>query len=943
MKRFFLLFCLSTLFIFAAHAQHSIQSRVFDEKNGEALEMVTIRLFNSSDSSLVQGVQTDVRGGFTINNIKSGKYYLLVSSIGYHDYKADIQMENKNIVLKNIRLKENAQLLSEVEVKGTAAQMLVRGDTLEYNATAFKTAENAVVEDLLKRLPGVEINNEGKITVNGEEIKKIRVDGKKFFDDDVEMATKNLPAEMIEKIQVLEEKSEMAKLTGFEDDDTERIINLTTKPNRRRGLFSNMNGGIGFDTNGDLRYDVNAVANIMEGNSQTTVTAGANNINTSRSSRGRMGGSNGITATQNFGLNNNTIVNDKIKIGGNGSFNHSLNESITDSYKLSYLKDSTYTDSTKTISHNENYAANIRLELEWRPDSMNTFIFQPNVSYNRSFNDTNRDFVYLVEDDTTSVGNSINYGNSSKFEAEMRLIYNRKFLKKGRTLTARINGGFSTNENESFNYSFREIKTLDSINVIDQKTINNSNRYNLNARVSFVEPLWNVKNLLEISATFQTTTNTSKKDQYENENLRYYDNLNEYIDFERVYTSFNEEYSNDFRNLFFRETVELNYRYTEKNYNLMLGIKGEPSQTYSYTTYGDGKERNVENEVFNFSPTGRFQYNFGKKEFIRIDYRGSSSQPSVNQMQPVKNNSNIMSETVGNPTLNPAFAHRFRLFYSTFNDQRFSSFNTSLSFNATKDALVSNTIYDNTGKRYNQTINSEKAPFSLNANVMYNTPIIQKRLHFNTRTNLGFNQRYGYSKKGIGIINTDIEDLPKGDLSSTQTYNASEDLSLTFTHDIIEIGARGSVRYQHTNNNLNPQQSAIWDWTGSGNIVLHLPYNFNLSSDINYTTRKGYDSNFDRNELIWNASIDKTLFKNRGVLSIQCSDILRQRLNIRQSIGDNYIETSSYNTLTSYFLVSFSYKINRFNGKNTNNPPQEEGRRIPGERGVPPERINRAF
>ncbi|NDV47364.1 hypothetical protein D0T49_09935 [Paludibacter sp. 221] len=943
MKRYFTTICSLFVCILFAVAQHSIQSRVFDEKNGQPLEMVTIQLFNSSDSSFVNGAQTDVKGSFILNNIKAGRYYLLVTSIGYHEYKTNVSMENKNIVLKNIQLKENAQLLSEIEVKGTAAQMVVRGDTLEYNATAFKTAENAVVEDLIKRLPGVEVSSEGKITVNGEEIKKIRVDGKKFFGDDVEMATKNLPAEMIEKIQVLEEKSDMAKLTGFEDDETERIINLTTKPNRRRGLFSNINGGIGLDTENKLRYDGNAIVNFMEGNSQTTITGGANNVNSSRSSRGRGVGSNGVTTTQNFGVNNNTIVNDKFKVGGNGSFNHSRNEAITENYKLSYLKDSTYTDSTYTISHNENYSANIRLELEWKPDTLNTFIFQPNVSYTRSFNDSYRDFIYLVEDDTTSIGNSINYGNGTSFSGRMNIIYNRKFHKKGRTLTANIRGDLSQDENESFNYSYREIKKLDSINHIDQNTLNQSNRYNLNARVSYVEPLWNVKNLLEISATFQTTGSTSKKNQYDNEDLRYYDNLDNYTNFQREYTDFNEEYSNDFRNLFFRETVELNYRYTEKNYNLMLGMKGEPSQTYSYTTYGDGKTRNVDNEVFNFSPTGRFQYNFGKKEFIRIDYRGSTSQPSVNQMQPVKNNSDIMSETVGNPTLNPSFSHRFRLFYSTFNDQRFSSFNASLNFNATKDALVSNTIYDNSGKRYNQTVNSEKAPLSASANVMYNTPIIQKRLHFNTRTDFGFNQRYGYSKKGLEAINTDVEKLPMGDPSSTQVYNASENLSLTFTHDIVEVGARGSVSYRRTINNLNPNESETWDWTGSGNVVLHLPYNINISSDINYTTRQGYSSGFDRNELIWNASIDKSLFKNKGNISVRCFDILRQRLNIRQTVGDNYIQNSSYNTLTSYFLVSFSYKINKFpgagKGSNSSEPQRPDGRFSPGgmrEGGRPP-------
>ena len=281
-----LIFIITSTLVFS---QKSIQSTVFDAKNGMSLELVTVRLLNASDSTLVQGVQTNNKGWFSLSKINPGKYVLIVSSVGYEEYSENITMERRDVILKNIQLKEDVQLLKELEVKGTAAQLVVKGDTLEYNATAFKVQENAVAEDLLKKLPGVEITQDGKITVNGQEIKKIRVDGKKFFDGDLEMATKNLPAEMIEKIQVLEQKSDMAKLTGFEDDDTERIINLTTKSNRRKGVFGSVMGGAGLDTENIVRYDGNANINFMNDDSQTSLVIGANNVNTSRSGRGRGG------------------------------------------------------------------------------------------------------------------------------------------------------------------------------------------------------------------------------------------------------------------------------------------------------------------------------------------------------------------------------------------------------------------------------------------------------------------------------------------------------------------------------------------------------------------------------------------------------------------------------------------------------------------------------
>ena len=912
---FFLLISLSTF------AQHSIQSNVFDSKNGQPIEMATIRLLNPSDSALVQGCRADINGNFILTKIKTGNYILSITSIGYLDYLQKIIVVNKDIILKNIQLKENAQLLGEVKVTGTAAQMVVKGDTMEYNATAFKTTQNAVVEDLLKRLQGVKVSSEGKITVNGEEIKKIRVNGKKFFGDDVEMATKNIPAELIDKVQVLEQKSDMAILTGFEDNDTERIINLTFKPNRKKGTFGNVTGGAGMDTDKKLRYDGNMFLNLINGEAQTTITGGGNNVNTSRSNRGRggYGNNSGITSTQNLGVNNNSLINPNLKIGGDASFNHTYNETVTNSNRVSYLKDSIYNNNDATVANSENYSANMRLEVEWKMDSVNTLVFQPNIGYNRSFSDSNRDYTYLTGSRVTSSGNTNNSGNGTSIDAGLNLIYNHKFMsKKGRTFTANLQSGISQSDNVSLNYSDKHTTIKDTI--VDQRTTNHSDKYNVSVRMSFVEPLWNLKNFLETSVSLKNSNTEAEKLQYNK-------------DINKDYTKLDSVYSNNFTNKFYSETLELNYRYVSKDYNIMLGMKGEPSQTYSYRLYGNQTERYVPNEVVNFAPTGRLQYNFGKKKFARLDYRGQTDQPSINQMQPVKNNSNLMSETVGNPTLNPAFTHRLRMMFTTFNDSTFSSFSSFISAQATKDALISNSIYDVTGKQYNQTVNGNAAaiPISINGNVMFNIPLIQKRLHLNTSTSGGFDKRYGYSAKGMDNITTD--NLLLGDLSSTRSYSAGEQLSLTYTQDVFEIGTKGGVRYTNTLNNLNPNVAITTDWSAAGNVVLHLPYKFNISTDMNYTTRKGY-TNFDQNQLLWNATMDKTVFNGKGVVSLKMIDILRQQLNIRQTIGDNYIQYSSYNTLTSYFLLSFTYKINKFKG--TKNNPAEmnpDGNRFgPGSR-----------
>ncbi|MDP4241038.1 MAG: outer membrane beta-barrel protein [Bacteroidota bacterium] len=889
----------------SSFAQHSIQAMVFDGKNDLPIEMGAVRILHYPDSTFVQGTQTDLKGNFIIKKVKPGNYILVVSMVGYINYRQNLTMGNNDLILKNIHLKENAHMLSGVEVTGNAAQLVVKGDTTEFNATAFKTTQNAVVEDLLKRLPGVEVGTDGKITVHGQPITKIRVNGKKFFDDDVEMATKNIPAEVIDKVQVFDQKSDMAQLTGFEDNDTEHIINLTFKPNRRKGTFGNIMGGAGLDLNDDVRYDGNMFLNMMDGDNQSAFTAGGNNANTTRSNRGRGAFSNnsGITTMQNIGYNDNAIINPKLKVGGYASFNHTTNETVNSSNKQSYLVDSTYINKSASSSHKENYSANMRAELEWKPDTLNTILFQPNINYNRSFSDNQNSYTNLTDTARTSWGNTSNVGNGTSLSGSLGVMYNHKFnSKRGRTFTANLQTSLSQNNNESFNYSKNIIQTDSTI--VDQHTLNNAKGYGASLKMSFVEPLWDLKNFLETSVTFKSSYNTSDKNQYNKDALG-------------TYSKLDSIYSNDFTNNFYSETLELNYRYVDKGFNIMMGVKGNPSQTYSKTEYSNGAVSDVNNEVFNFSPTARLQYNFGKKKFIRIDYRGQTDQPSVSQLQPVKNNSNPMNVSIGNPALNPDFSNSLRLMFTTFNDSTFASLNTFLNAQTTRDALVTNSIYDTTGKQYSQTVNSSRAPYSINGNVMFNIPLIQKRLHFNTNTSFGLNQVYGYSSRGLNAKTFNSDSIPLGNLSSTRRYNAGEMISLTFTNDLFEVGLRGSYKYSNTLNNLNPAIAITRDWSGGGNVLLHLPYNIGIGSDINYTTQQGYLASA-QNQLIWNGTIDKTIFNNKGVVALKVVDILHQQKNIIQTIGDNYIQYNTYNTLPTYFLLSFTYKINQFKG--TKNP-----------------------
>lgn len=916
--RLFFTALLLTLLSLNIFSQHSIQGRLLDKESDGPIELASIRLLSASDSSLINGAVSDYAGRYSFSKIANGNYLISYKYLGYKEVFMPITIKDKSQILKNVYLEEEVTKLDEVEVKGMAAQMIIKGDTTEYNAAAFKMQENAVVEDLFKRLPGFMIDSDGSISVNGERIGRIRVDGKRFFDGDMEMITKNFTADMVDKIQVFDELSEMAQLTGIEDENTQRIINITLKPDRRRGVFGNVSGGLGadfdqgfrYDENffkDDFRYDANSMLNWFKNNFRLSLTAGANNTNSRRSGRGRgnqgWGGGSGITSTQNVGLNINAEPKSGMQLGGSTSYNHSSNYGKTESFRESWLKDVINTNNSvsNSLSHSNN--VHLNFEMRWQIDSLNTIVIQPSATYGLNSTNSQREFDYYTNGDSTSWGDSKNNNMSNNVNTSLNVLYShRSGIKRGRVMTFNVNTGLGQSESLGFNQSNKF--TPDTAILLDQKSINTSDSYNLGLRASLVEPLWNVQNFLEFNASLNYSNRNSFRNQYDKDDTG-------------DHTLFNAEYSNEFWNKSLSENLAVNYNYRDEHFNIVAGITASPSQTFSYTEYGNGDVRDIENKVFNYSPNLSLRYNIGgsRRNYVRVQYRGRSSEPSVSQMQPVKNNTNLMRETVGNPALLPAFSHSLSMNYSKSNAETLASFSTSLSAGMNKDALVSNSIYDASGKEYSQTVNVDQAPFNLNGSVTYNRPIIKNRLHFQTQTSAGMRQSIGYSSRNVSTDAIDVDNLILGDRSITNSYSANESLSLTFTHNIVEAGFRGRFNYSRSQNNLNPDriQTTI-NWSVNGNLTLHLPYDINIDNDLSYSAHQGY-ANFDQNELLWNARIDKAIFKKKFTLQLRINDILRQRQNISQSIGSNSVSYNKSDMLSSYYIISLSYRIRQFGGR----------------------------
>ena len=927
------------VFAMVAMAQKTLSGTILSKTDGRPIEMATVRLFayQDGDSTLVQGAQTYHDGLFILNNIKGGKYRLIVSSVGYNEHAQWVEMNNADMDLPSIRLSEQVQHLAEVSVQGKAAEMTVKGDTIEYNTAAYQVSETATVEELLKKMNGVEVDKEGKVTINGEEIKAVRIDGKKFFGNDVQTATKNIPAEMVEKIQVIDEKSDMAKLTGFEDDDSERIINLSLKKNRKKGVFGNYSGALGMDMvtdNGgwfdyaspaygatsadqakhffenDFRYNANVFTNILLGESQTTIVGGANNTNEIRSGRGRgwFGGQNaGVTASENLGVNTNLDFTSKLDkkdektsllLGGDATINHSNNDTRTISQRDSYSEEATYIDKDSTNKLTQSWDAQMRLEMEYQIDSMNKIILRPQIGYTHTNSAQMNDYTY----DRDSVRINDGYQNKNSLQEEInasiRAIYNHKFAKAGRALTMQGNVSFKNTKGETDTYAWDRMTNRA---LVDQYTLSGNNALNYSLRTSYVEPIYGKNHFLETALLLSGSSRNSVKDQYTMNSL-----TDDY--------QYDSVFSNELSNNMYTEQLELNYRWVTEKIDLTAGARVLAIQNHSKTYYGGLLARDTLYNRWNWSPNLRFRYKFGRKEFARIVYRGNVNQPSIQQLEPVRNNSDAMNETVGNLALNPAFNHNIFAMYSRFNQEKFSSLMTGLRANITQDALVNNTIYDQTGKRYMQTVNADMLPWDIGADLMSNTPFYKKMFQFHSRTAVSYNQRVAYvlREQDADAIAQMIaaNQLPLGDASKTGNFRMSSDLALRFTHKLVDVGVKNTNIYSLTHNSLNKKNiSHVGDWIISGDITFHLPGSWNIATDLSYTSRYGYEGLNDVNELIWNFSVDKT-WKN-STLTLKVYDLLNDKKNIVQMVNETSVSYQKFNTLPTYCMLTYTYKLNR--------------------------------
>lgn len=905
----------------------TLNGNVKDAVSGEPLIQASVRVLAAKDSALVKGAVTDIDGRFNIQGIKAGKYIVEASYVGYNPVLRDITVADRNITLKPFELSESTVMLKEATVIGVRTPVKVMEDTVEFAADAYRTQPNAVVEDLLKRLPGVEVDSSGKITANGKSVSKILVDGKEFFSDDPTVASRNLPVDMVEKLQVVDRKSDLARLTGVDDGEDETVINLTVKKDRKNGWFGNAEAGYGTDD----RYKGNFNINRFWGGNQITFLGAANNVNEPGFADGasgrfrRFGGDNGITNSQSFGVNFNVGKEEILRVGGNVMYSHTDRDTRTLSERQYLFADSSSTTNSRSYSRDKGHNFRADFRVIWKPDSFNTLEFRPNVSlnYNNSFsNDSSSTFAgnHTADEVTRSLNNGTSKGNS--FEFGGRLIYNHNFRsRRGRSFSLMANYRISNVHENSSTYSFNRFFLLnDSVDVYDQYATNHTWSNSISARASWTEPLGDASkgNFLTLSYNFSYRWNNADKLTYDHDIL--FPDGWEGLPVIGTENIFNPDLSNRFRNDYMSQDIRLGYRHVSAKGNLNVGVSLVPQTSQSKNLLDDAKSIPRRN-VLNFAPFLRYRYKMNKSSSMHVFYNGRSSQPSMAQLQPVADMSNPLRIVIGNPDLKPTFTHHLSYRLQNFNSEKQRSIMAMLDAEYVQNSIVSQTTFNSSTGGQTTTYQNVNGVWSVRGMNMVSFPLPKHRAFtFNNHLFVMYSNSVGFNN---------LERNRSGSLM------IGESPGFAWRPDNLSLELRPRYNFQNVSNTVQKGSNrTVHTYGGSfyGNYTT--PVGIVLSTDLNYSATSGYSQGFDTKTWMWNASISYLFLRDRSAtITLKAYDLLGQRSNVRRSVTANYISDERYNSLTRYVMVSFSYKFNTF-GKG--NQPVDRNAWRHGPMGPPP-------
>lgn len=872
-----------------------VQGAVYDGKTRESIPSTSIRIL-TMDSVYLQGMATDEKGKFRMS-VPSGNYILEASFIGYKTFLQNFNISSANpaYVSDSIFLQEADYMLKAAVVEAKVPDIVVKGDTIEYTAGAYSSQESDMLQDMIRNIPGIEIDANGNITANGKPVKKILVDGQEFFGNDIPMALNNLPANMIRKLQLYKEASEESKITGFKDKDPEQVLNLVVKEELKQSIFGDVKAGYGSDD----KYANKATVNFMRNENQISLIGDMNNVNDNEYS---VGMDNGIDKNKNIGVSAQIKASEKLKLGGSLRYFNNENQMDTKTNTETFLKKDDGTPANRfsrndmsTISKRENL--NFSLNLEWKPDSLTTIYARSYAGFNNSNNNnTSSNLSFVAEGDTTS-SRSVSQSKGDGYNINSFFTIGRKLNNKGRTVSLSLNSSLRNDDSKGSNYSRTIYSDGTNDKIIDQlsDTEGKTNSYNLS--LSYVEPMGKDRRL-----QFVYSVNNSNSDR--DRNVWKKDGNGDYAIIDTAYTR-------KTNNRYINQNIGLNFQTTKEKYDYTIGFNISPSYSRSKVNIGDSVVDNLKQNVVNYSPTFNFSYKPNDNSNLDFNYSGSTSQPGINQLSPDTVIVSAMSKYYGNPDLKPSFNHNFNVYYQKSNYETSRFLLISGGFNYTSDNVVNYSIIDEKGNLTN-TYRNVDGNMGANLNIMYDTPLRNKKFSINTGT-------YASYYKNIGFSN--------GDKSVTNNVVLNESLSGKFKTSKFETNLMASISYNLTRNNLAGEEDRNTTTYGLKHFLLwKLPYDFSIQSRLNFTYYSGYGDDFKKSEVLWNASVDKKFLKNKkGTLRLQFFDILDDRNNIQRYVSGNYMSDSRSNTVNRYFMLSFSYQFNiiKNKGKKSEEPQDD--------------------
>ena len=947
MKKLLIALCLTLTAVVTASAQGlKISGTLVDRDTKEGVMLATVQMLKS-DSTYVKGVLSDDTGNFTITAPSAGTYILKFTSVGYTPLTKSVKVDGKSdLALGNITFGADAIMLKGAVVVGQAARVTVSEDTFVYNASAYRTPEGSVIEELVKRLPGAQVSDDGTVTINGKEVKKVLIDGKEFMTGDTKTALKNLPVSIIDRIKAYDEKSDLAKVTGIDDGEEQTVLDFGIKKGMNKGMFGNVDASAGTHS----RYAERLMGAFFKDNTRIMLMGNLNNVNDrgfpGGGGRGRFGGGlNGLNTSKMAGANFNLEPSDKFKLDGSVRWNHSNGNVRTEQSTENFVSTVGSFSNSLNQSFTRSDSWDARMRLEWKPDTMTNIMFRPRFSYSTSdgrssstsasYNDDPYDYVdnplsdesiSLLDADglmvNTRRNNSITYSDSKQVGAMLQV--NRKLNSRGRNATVRADVSYS--EGDSKNLSTSNVHLYQVLNELGNDSTYQTNRYNttptktLNYSLQFTysEPIFRAM-FLQFSYKFNYKFNKSDRATYDFSNLGedfFADVANEYRGWGNYFSRLQnplESYLDtdlsrysEYKN--YIHEFQLMLRVIREKYNFNVGVMVQPQRTRFIQNYQGISVDTVRN-VVNVTPTLDFRYRFSKLSTLRVNYRGTTSQPGMTDLLDIVDDSDPLNITMGNPGLKPSFTNTLRVFYNNYIQDHQQAMMAHVNYSNTRNSISNMVTYDEqTGGRTTRPENIN-GNWNLSGAFMFNTALDSIGMWtVNTFTNVRYNNYVGYLA---------LDRNSDSQKNTTKTVQVGEQLALSYRNSWLEVSLDGSLDYTHTRNLLQSQSNLdTWQFAYGGSFNFYLPWGMSVSTDLHQNSRRGYsDASMNTNELIWNAQLSQSFLKNNALtVSLQFYDILHQQSNFSRTINAMQRSDTQYNSINSYAMLHAIYRVNIFGG-----------------------------